>query len=256
MKKALQQYHMQLVNHPIHKALKDINALRTFMEYHVFAVWDFMSLLKGLQTRLTSLEIPWRPSPFKSDIVRLINEIVLCEESDLNNQGHSLSHFELYLKAMEEVGANTSPILDFLNTPSQGDLPPSVQSFISYHLNLAINGTVEEIAASFFFGREKLLPELFSNMTKTLKTAKLNCPTLIYYFERHIELDGDKHGPLAEKCLHQICQNDRDKTERANKAAIQSLQLRQALWDQAWFEIQKLRNDRGHTAPQIVSFLN
>ena len=35
-----------LVGHPIYRQLEGLGALHLFMEHHVFAVWDFMSLLK------------------------------------------------------------------------------------------------------------------------------------------------------------------------------------------------------------------
>ena len=95
----------ELTNHAVYKTLNNLESIRHFMSYHVFAVWDFMSLLKSLQIRLTCVELPWRPSQYPSEMVRLINQIVTGEESDLHLDGNPTSHFDLYLKGMEEIGS-------------------------------------------------------------------------------------------------------------------------------------------------------
>src|SRR2546425_11084063 len=90
-----------------------LDSLRLFMEHHAFAVWDFMSLLKALQRRLCCVEVPWLPAvdPLGS---RLVNEIVLAEESDDDGRGGFASHFDLYHRAMTRCGANSAPIDGFL----------------------------------------------------------------------------------------------------------------------------------------------
>lgn len=231
MKRIIADQHDKLVCHPVYQRLDNLRSIQAFMECHIFAVWDFMSLLKALQNKLTCTTVPWRPSPYSSDVVRMINEIVLGEESDVDQHGNPCSHFELYLKAMEEVGADTRPILSFVETLNTDKLPKEVKPFVEHNLDMALNGRVEEIAASFFYGREKLLPDVFEQILKTLRKDGVHCPTLTYYFERHIEVDGDSHGPLAEKCLDQICGTDEGKTLRAHYAGIQSLRFREKLWD-------------------------
>ena len=47
-----------VVGHSLNRALETPADLRCFMEYHVFAVYDFMSLIKRLQKDLTCLDIP------------------------------------------------------------------------------------------------------------------------------------------------------------------------------------------------------
>src|SRR5258708_3030293 len=97
-----------VIEHPMYAALNSTQAIRTFMEYHVFAVWDFMSLLKSLQRNLTCVELPWVPTgPTASR--RLINDIVLVEESDELHDGF-ITHFELYTAGMDEARAATVPI--------------------------------------------------------------------------------------------------------------------------------------------------
>ena len=103
----------ELINHQLYDRLNTQEALLVFLEHHVFAVWDFMSLLKSLQRKLTCIEVPWRP-PASSSACRLINEIVLAEESDIGPAGEPASHFELYHNAMKHAGANAEPIEKFL----------------------------------------------------------------------------------------------------------------------------------------------
>jgi len=102
-----------LLDHPIYQEIDRLEALHTFMEHHVFAVWDFMSLLKALQQRLCCVAVPWLPAadPLGS---RLVNAIVLAEESDDDGRGGFSSHFELYHRAMTRCGANVVAIDDFL----------------------------------------------------------------------------------------------------------------------------------------------
>ena len=102
-----------VVSHPMYSKLDTREAITTFMEHHVFAVWDFMSLLKSLQRNLTCVEVPWVPTgPTGSR--RLINDIVLVEESD-ELQGEFISHFELYIEGMAQAGADTSVIGNFID---------------------------------------------------------------------------------------------------------------------------------------------
>lgn len=219
-----------LSRHPVYHELTRVDALRTFMKYHAFAVWDFMSLLKALQLKLTCVEIPWRPSIYSSEIVRFINEIVVGEESDLDADGQPNSHFEMYVEAMEEIGADTGPILDYVQTLNPRDIPAPVRPFVQANLDTAKHGSVQELISSFFFGRENLVPDLFDRIVNSLDDSGLPCKKLKYYLLRHIELDGDEHGPMARRCLQELCPSPYTQSI-ANRAGFLALERRGLLWD-------------------------
>lgn len=226
------QKQTELTQHPVYHTFKDLKAIQHFMRFHVFAVWDFMALLKSLQRHITCVSVPWRPSLYPAEMVRLINQIVLGEESDVDEKGEAISHFELYLKAMEEIGASTSEIRDFLSNLDVNKIPSGAREFVSYNLEIAESGSVVEVAASFFFGREKLIPDMFQSIVDTLKRENIKAPLLLYYLERHIEVDSDEHGPLAMKCLDYLTKNNSELKQEAFKTGLMALKMRQRLWDE------------------------
>ncbi|MCS4433782.1 DUF3050 domain-containing protein [Aquiflexum gelatinilyticum] len=234
-------YRAVLLNHPVYNEIKNLKDFRVFMENHVFAVWDFMTLLKALQMKLTGTSIPWIPS---SDpiITRLINDIVLAEESDEDGKGGYCSHFELYLRSMKEAGANTEKITDLISMLTEGqelekvveelDLPEHILHFLEVNYRVVKKGKAHEIAASFTLGREELIPDMFRRLVNDLISTKPSeLSTLKYYFDRHIHLDEDHHGPLALRMLEQLCGNDAQKWNEAEQAAKEALEARKVLWD-------------------------
>ncbi len=219
-----------LMDHPMYRKLNSLENIKIFMKYHVFAVWDFMSLLKSLQREITCVELPWTDSSYDPELIQLINEIVLGEESDQDHEGNVMSHFALYLKAMKEIGADTELIDQFLKDFNFEILPTEIKEITAFHLNLAMNGKVHEVASSFFFGREKLIPEMFDSIVSVLKDSEVSCPSLIYYLERHIEVDSEDHGPKALKCLKGLMDTELKK-EEVESTALRSLTMRNRLWD-------------------------
>jgi hypothetical protein len=222
----------ELSLHPIYRTLNDLNGVRHFMRHHVFAVWDFMSLLKSLQREVTCVTVPWRPSKYPAQMVRLINQIVVGEESDVDEEGVAISHFDLYLKAMEEVGAPTSEIRDFLMDMNQESIPAAARSFVANNLDVAMHGHVIDVAAGFFYGREKLIPDMFQSIVEVLNKENVYAPTLVYYLKRHIEVDGGDHGPLALKFLDHLVAEDETLRAHAYAAGEAALLKRRMLWDQ------------------------
>jgi hypothetical protein len=220
-----------LVQHPVYATFNDLSGIRHFMRYHVFAVWDFMSLLKSLQNHLTCTKLPWTPSKYPAQVVRLINQIVVGEESDLDQEGKPISHFDLYLRAMNEINAPTFEINDFLATMELKTIPEGAREFVMGNLDVAMNGHVVEVAASFFFGREKLIPEMFTTIVETLDREKIEAPTFRYYLKRHIEIDGDEHGPMALSCFNILTENNPELIRMGLTSGLTALRARHKLWD-------------------------
>ncbi|MBI4586068.1 MAG: DUF3050 domain-containing protein [Planctomycetes bacterium] len=217
----------------------NLASLRVFMASHVFAVWDFMSLLKTLQRRLTCVEVPWLPSadPLAA---RLINEIVLGEETDEITPHRYMSHFDLYLEAMGEVGADTRPLEQFLARLRKGlsfeqaltqlPIPDSARRFVHDTLFMC-GGPTLEVAAAFLLGREDLVPALFRSLIGELERSGMRCASFRLYLDRHVHLDEEMHAPLARKLLTNLCGEDPENWARATAAARAALSSRRALWD-------------------------
>ena len=231
----------QVVNHDVCARLTTIEHLRTFMEHHVFAVWDFMSLLKALQARLTCVTLPWTPSPEPLSR-RLINEIVLEEESDEVSAGEYLSHFEMYRQAMRQCGANTSIIDDLVSEIRSGttldaaldaaNTPKAAADFVRTTWRFVESGSTHTIAAAFTFGREDLIPDMFRSLVRELAKQYPEQLSLFRdYLERHIDLDEEHHGPMARKMIVALCEDDPEKWRECEAAARVALEARVSLWD-------------------------
>ena len=112
----------RLLQHPVFQSVTNLPRLGVFMQHHVFAVWDFMTILKSLQRSLTCVETVWLPSN-NTSARRFVNEIVLCEESDEDGEGGYASHFEIYLRAMKRCQASTAQIDEFILALRNGTGP-------------------------------------------------------------------------------------------------------------------------------------
>ena len=170
-----------LLDHPIYTHVASVADLRRFMEDHVFAVWDFMSLLKRLQQDMTCITVPWFPAD-NAKAARLINDIVIGEETDVGPDGSYVSHLALYRRAMADIGASTRQFEKFrslvlVGVPVEVALarigaPPHVQAFVAHTMALANSGSTEEVLAAFFYGREDIIPEMFRRLLDTLYGAR------------------------------------------------------------------------------------
>jgi len=236
----IQPYREQLAAHPLYSSMETLEDLQAFLASHVFAVWDFMSLLKALQRGLTCVDVPWLPTVDPASR-RFINEIVLGEESD-SVGGQTFSHFELYLEAMRECGADCAPVDRFVELLRRGSgvgaalveagAAAAAADFVRSTFSVIESGALPAIAAAFTFGREDLIPEMFRGFVRGLNASMPGqVSTFLFYLERHIEVDGDDHGPLALRLIGQLCGDDEEKWMQATEAAEAALKSRLALWD-------------------------
>ncbi len=233
----------QIVNHNVYTQISDLPELRIFMEHHIYAVWDFMSLLKALQINLTCTTLPWFPVG-NAKTRQLINEIVAGEESDLDEKGEIKSHFELYLDAMEQVGADTQPIRTFIRSLQLGktfaeayeiaNVPLTAQAFMDSTFAIIKANKNHVTAAAFTFGREDLIPNMFHSMVNDLNSKHPDQVTIFkYYLDRHIEVDGDHHSHLALEMTSELCEDDENAWGEATVAVKEALQQRINLWNGA-----------------------
>jgi hypothetical protein len=247
IRKSIEPLRQEIMNHKVYSVIKSKEDLTLFMQHHVFAVWDFMSLLKSLQNNLTCTSIPWFPKG-SAETRHLINEIVVGEESDIDLFGNRKSHFELYLDAMHQCGANTTQINTFIEVLKKSNdfkdayhaasTPMAAQHFVDFTFNI-INSNKDYLQSAIFtFGREDLIPGMFISIINDInKTFPDTITVFKYYLERHIEVDGDHHSHLALKMTSNLCGNSEEKWREAEQATIESLKRRIALWDSVYEEI-------------------
>ena len=236
----LRPLYQQLAAHPLYASIQTVADLHAFLEAHVFAVWDFMSLLKSLQRGLTCVTVPWTPSPLPESR-RLINEIVLGEESDVYRE-EPVSHFELYRRAMVQCGASTAGIDALIAALQQGastdhalatsNAPAEAANFVRDTFGFLEQNRLHITAAAFTFGREDLIPDMFQGFIRDLNRELAGRLELfVWYLQRHIEVDGEEHGPMALRMIAELCGDDPQKWSEAEAAAIAALESRLRLWD-------------------------
>ena len=239
LKQAVSPARDAVISHPMYRKLDGLAAVRTFMQHHVFAVWDFMSLLKSLQRELTCVQVPWVPSgPTGSR--RLINDIVLVEESDELGRGF-ISHFELYLDGMAQAGADRGPVDSFiallrdgkpvLTSLKEAGVPEPSAEFTTMTWGFIESLPIHSQAAAFAFGREDLIPDMFDQVVKINTDIGNQLSTFVDYLRRHIQVDAEEHTPMAMQMLADLCGDDPRKWRECEDTVNSALAARCRLWD-------------------------
>lgn len=229
-----------LEQHPLYQAVDSIEDLQCFMMHHVYSVWDFMSLIKYLQNTIAPTTYPWTPRGDAS-VRRFINELALEEESDETHiDGEHSSHFELYQRAMREIGADTTPIQTFIETVEQQGIdaalalsivPEPSRQFTRTTFQSIASNQAHEVAAALALGREHIIPCIFRAILAKIGVSADDAPIFHFYLNRHIHLDEDFHAPLSLRLLNGLCGDDEQKTQAAVTAAQQAVTARLAFWD-------------------------
>ncbi len=243
----------ELATHPVYAAVQNMNDLTIFMQHHVYSVWDFMSLVKYLQNQIAPASTPWLPYG-DAQVQRFINDIVLEEESD---EGIPLedgtptytSHFNLYTSAMEEVKKGSSTAIhEFVDNVASDSIhtalntiqiPASAKAFMETTFHFVDSDKPHVIAAAFALGREHIIPEMFRALLDKMHISREDAEVFHYYLDRHIELDGDHHGPMSLRMLDLLCEGDEAKIAEAEEAALHAIQARIKFWDGVLVAIQE-----------------
>ena len=179
--------------------------------------------------------------PKHNKAARLVNEIISGEETDVLPTGQPMSHYEMYRIAMDEVGTDPTTFDDFFNKVLEGkpveealdhpSIHPAIREFVTATIKTATTGTVAQVLGSFFYGREDSIPQMFSNFLKSWGINEAHAPTLVYYLKRHIELDGESHGPAVQEIMTDSLNGNVGEWETLFDEALKAVELRIQLWD-------------------------
>jgi hypothetical protein len=232
----------RLDSHPVYAALRTLADLRVFMQHHVYSVWDFMSLIKYLQHAVAPARWPWSPGADPT-VQRFINELVLEEETDEagpGKPGEFSSHFQLYLGAMQEVGADAGAPARCVEIAARdgidaalasGLVPAPAARFTRTTFDFIASDKPHVVAAALALGREHLIPAMFRAFLARMAVSTDEAPIFHYYLHRHIHLDEDFHAPLSLRLLNALCQGEDGKIAEAREAALRAVQARIEFWD-------------------------
>jgi hypothetical protein len=241
---SIREWTSRLEEHPLYAEIRTLAELRRFMEHHVFSVWDFMSLVKELQRVAAPVQVPWRPTGDPA-IRRFINELVMEEESDQSGPEEPggpafFSHFELYCRAMEEIGADTTTVKAFIGRMVDGgvqsalenpSIPAPSREFTRTTFRFIETGKPHVVAAALALGREHIVPFMFRSLLARIGVTEQQAPSFHLYLNRHIKMDQDFHGPLSLRLLNALCGGENEKRTEALSAAERAVRARIAFWD-------------------------
>ena len=230
----------QLSVHTVFEKINTLDRAKIYMESQIWCVWDFMMLLRSIQNHYMCQNYLWLP-PQDTKVARFIYEMLISEETDIDETGGGYSsHFETYLRAMSDAGADMIPINEFLRHVRKGDtfeelmelkfIPDYAKDFMR-NTHEICKGSPESAVAAFCLGRENLIPEMFKVFLRHLeKHQELN--TFRWYLMRHVAVDSENHGPQSARLLERVLDNDKKKIEDALDTSVNALESREKFLDQ------------------------
>ncbi|EMR02057.1 DUF3050 domain-containing protein [Cesiribacter andamanensis] len=242
IRNSLKPMRVRLLAHEIYQQFETLDDIREFMEHHVFAVWDNLSMLKALEASISSTTPSWTPSE-EPQTNRIVNEMLVEEESDSDGNGGYISHFELYRQAMHQAGAKTYLIDRLLVLLQQEDslqaaldkevsLPQSIKNYLLQNWAISHCGKAHKIAAAYFLGREDLVSELLHKLdTELIHHHQQDLALFREYLQRHTRIDQQERDQRISQVMTELCGEDEQKWQEAEEAAKAALEARYALWD-------------------------
>jgi hypothetical protein len=238
--KEIDKAQWRLRQHPLttRQCINCVEDLELFMVNHVYAVWDFMCLVKQLQHILAPSGSPWNPK-HSASARRWTNEIILGEESDISPDGGHASHFESYLSAMEQIGMDTEWMkqwpsyvqsVGWEKAMEHENVPFPAKVFMTTTKEFVDSNKPWVICAALALGREDLLPQQFKAVLEQLERADVPSYIFNWYLDRHVVIDGEEHGPAARKLLEELCEGDPVKEKESTEAALKAIEVREKFW--------------------------
>jgi hypothetical protein len=107
-----------------------------------------------------------------------------------------------------------------------------VSDFVANTVRVVQGGEVHRIAAAFTYGRENVIPVMFEQLVRRLAAQRHDhWSVFLCYLARHIEHDGDRHGPMSRSLVQRLCGSDGLLWAEAEETARTCLKARIALWD-------------------------
>jgi hypothetical protein len=241
------------MQHPLFQHITSLEALQIYLEHNVFAVWDVMSLIKSLQKNLTCTQSPWVPVG-NAGSRYFINEVVLGMESDVDDQNNRASQFELYLKAMLQLGSKTHHINQIIEDIRIGlpahqalrkiGLPPVASSFADNTFTLIHAGKMHIQAAVFIFCRESLIPDNFIlNVNEINRMTGNKASQFSWYLSRHMESDWAHYSYMGYDLVSQLCGENQHKWNEVEVAVCNTLERRISLYNSILNELPQLSSE-------------
>ena len=233
-----ERYFQILESHKLYERIYNEQALRLFVEHHVICVWAYNFLLRQIHQEVVALVHPLN-SQAQKEAIRLVSKIILEEEVEEQHDGSLLSHLEIYLEAMQDLGADISPVVCFFDMQEAGYTWQEALKHANFSAPVALYARkisrlaqqpIHERAAALFYEGEPYIPDSFLEQLGQMGTkAKVN--RLLDYFERHIEGLKRPGFSASGRLVEIFCGDNELLNEDAEKAAEQAMKNRIELWD-------------------------